>query len=141
MTFLLLFFIKNYINFIPASLSKQANCEYYVDTVGDERVIVNKQEIGEDEQEIEIDNTKTPGTRIIRSIFTNGPAIIKLFSCSTQPSLNFILLINVKMPTIVGILTLISMINTTSESLKERKVDLFFSILGYEKLKFRAQLS
>ena len=55
------------------------NCEYYVDTVGDERVIVNKQEIGEDEKEIEIDNTKTPGTRNIRSIFTNGPVIIKLF--------------------------------------------------------------
>ena len=80
MTFLLLFFIKNYINFIPASLPKQANCEYYVDTVGDERVIVNKQEIEEDEKEIEIDITKTPGTRNIRSIFTNSPAIIKLFS-------------------------------------------------------------
>ena len=34
----------------------------------------------------------------------------------------FILLINVKMPTIVGILTFISMINTTSERLKVRNV-------------------
>ena len=39
--------------------------------------------------------------------------VIKLFSCSTQLSTKFILLINVKMPTIVGILTFISMINTT----------------------------
>ena len=31
----------------------------------------------------------------------------KTFSCSTQLSLKFILLINVKMPTIVGILTFI----------------------------------
>ena len=40
-----------------------------------------------------------------------GPEVIKLFSCSAQPSLKFILLINVKMPTIVGILTFISRIN------------------------------
>ena len=32
-----------------------------------------------------------------------GFEVIKLFSCSTQLSLKFILLINVKMPTIVGI--------------------------------------
>ena len=32
------------------------------------------------------------------------------------------MLINVKMPTIVGILTLISMITTTSESLKAGKI-------------------
>ena len=43
-----------------------------------------------------------------------GPEVIKLFSYSTQLSMKFILLINVKMPTIVGILTCISMINTTS---------------------------
>ena len=39
-----------------------------------------------------------------------GPEVIKLFSCSTQLSTKFILLINVKIPTIVGILTFISMI-------------------------------
>ena len=44
-----------------------------------------------------------------------GPEVIKLFSCSTQLSTKFILVIYVKMPTIVGILTFISMINTTSE--------------------------
>ena len=37
-----------------------------------------------------------------------GPKVIKLFSCSTQLSMNFFLFINVKMPTIVGILTFIS---------------------------------
>ena len=57
---------------------------------------------------------------------TPGPEFIKLFPCSTQLSTKFILLINVKMPTIVGILTFISMINTTSESLKARN----FSFVG-----------
>ena len=33
-----------------------------------------------------------------------GPKVIKLFSCSAQLSTNIFLLINVKMPTIVGIL-------------------------------------
>ena len=37
-----------------------------------------------------------------------GPEVIKLFSCSTQLSMKFFLLINVKMPTIVGILTFMS---------------------------------
>ena len=41
-----------------------------------------------------------------------GPEVIKLLSCSIQMSMGFIMLINVKMPTIVGILTFISMINT-----------------------------
>ena len=37
-----------------------------------------------------------------------GPEVIKLFSCSIQLSMKFFLLINVKMPTIVGILTFMS---------------------------------
>ena len=41
------------------------------------------------------------------------PKVIKHFSCSTQLRLTFILLINVKMPTTVGILTFISRINYT----------------------------
>ena len=41
-----------------------------------------------------------------------GPEIIKLFSCSTQLSMKFFLLINVKMPTIVGILTFMSRKNS-----------------------------
>ena len=43
-----------------------------------------------------------------------GPKVIKLFSCSTQLSMNFFLLINVKMPAIiiVGILTFMSRKNS-----------------------------
>ena len=37
-----------------------------------------------------------------------SPEVIKLFSCSTQLSMKFSPLINVKMPTIVGILTYMS---------------------------------
>ena len=48
------------------------------------------------------------------------PEVIKLFSYSTQLSTKFILLIIFKMPTIVGILTFNSMINTTSERPKAR---------------------
>ena len=69
------------------------------------------------------------------------PEVIKKKSCSTQLSTKFILLINVKMPTIVGILTFISMINTTSESLKA----INFFICRYfsfdVQLKFHAKLS
>ena len=77
-------------------------------------------------------------SRLMYSIFDykmslSGPEIIKRFSCSTQVSTKlvlvlkyrqikkflalslsdvvFIMLINVKMPTIVGILTFMSMIN------------------------------
>ena len=69
---------------------------------------------------------------------TAGP---ELFSCSTQLSTKFILLINVKMPTIVGIFTFISMINTSSESLKARKVNISQCFSFYEPLSFHAQLS
>ena len=40
----------------------------------------------------------------IRSTCNSGLEVIKLLSCSTQLSMKFNLLINVKMPTIVGIL-------------------------------------
>ena len=53
----------------------------------------------------------------------------------------FILLINVKMPTIVGILTFICMINTTSERLKARNFFICRYFSFYEQMKFRAQLS
>ena len=45
------------------------------------------------------------------------------------------------MPTIVGILTIIIMINTISESLQARKVCNFQHFRFYEQLKFRPQLS
>ena len=41
-----------------------------------------------------------------------GPEVIKLFPCSTQLSMIFSLLIYVKKPNVVGILTLISMKNS-----------------------------
>ena len=65
----------------------------------------------------------------------------KTFSCSTQLSIRFIRLINAKMPTIVGILTFISMINKTSQSLKARKVFIFLHFGFYQQLKFHSQLS
>ena len=67
--------------------------------------------------------------------------VIKLFSCSTQLSTKLILLINVKMPTIVGILTFISMINTISERFKTTNFFICRYFGFYEQLKFRAQLS
>ena len=72
---------------------------------------------------------------------SKGPEAIELFSCSTQLSTKFILLINVKMPTIIGILTFISMINTTSERLKARYFLICRYFSFYEQLKFCAQLS
>ena len=44
--------------------------------------------------------------------FCTGSEVIKLFSCSTELSMKFFLLINVKMPTIVGILTFMSRKNS-----------------------------
>ena len=52
------------------------------------------------------------------------------FMCISTEHVFFIMFINVKMPTIVGILTFISMINTTSESLKARKI-FIFSVLVF----------
>ena len=42
----------------------------------------------------------------------SGPKVIKKFSCSTQLSMKFFLLINVKMATIVAILTCMSRKNS-----------------------------
>ena len=57
--------------------------------------------------------------------------------------MKFIMLINFKMPTIVGILTFISMINATFESFKGRKSlrFIFQHFSFYKQLKFNAQLS
>ena len=55
---------------------------------------------------------------------------MKCFSGSNQLSMKYILLINDKMPTIVGILTFISRINITFDSLKERK-SFFLRILVF----------
>ena len=62
-------------------------------------------------------------------LYIQRPKVIKLFSSSTKLSTKFILLINVKMLTNVGILTFISMIHTTSGSLKA--TSLFVCILVF----------
>ena len=55
--------------------------------------------------------------------------------------MKFIMLINVKMPTIVGILTFMSMMNTTFEKLIARKVFILIILVFISSLKFLAQLS
>ena len=63
------------------------------------------------------------------------PRVHNFLSYSTQLSTKFIMLINVKMPTIVVILTSISMINT-SERLKARNVFICRYFSFYERLNF-----
>ena len=70
-----------------------------------------------------------------------GTEVIKLFPCSTQLSTKFILLINVKMSTIVVILTFISMISTTSDGIKIRNICICQYFSFHELLRFRPQLS
>ena len=74
-------------------------------------------------------------------LFRPGPAVIKLFSCSTRLRLKFILLINVKMPTIVGILTFMSRINYLFFGFEPEFSSYFDNFNIYEQLKFHAQLS
>ena len=65
----------------------------------------------------------------------------KTFLCSTQLGMKFIQLINVKMTTAVDILTFISRINTSYESLKSRNTFLFQHFSYYEQLKLYDQLN
>ena len=69
------------------------------------------------------------------------PEVIKLFSCSTQLSMLFFLLINVKMPTFVGILTFMSRKNSILGLSDPEKhwISWYFHI--HEQLNFYAQLS
>ena len=69
-----------------------------------------------------------------------GPEVIKLFH-ATQLSMTFIMHLNVKMPTNVGILTFICILNTMSASLKARNSSYFLHFSFYMQLKFHAQLS
>ena len=78
--------------------------------------------------------------RLTLVLLNLAPENIKLFPCSSQLSTKFILFINVKMPTTVGILTSISMINTTSERLKARNFFICWYFSFYEQLKFHADL-
>ena len=82
------------------------------------------------------------GIKCIKVImYTPGPEVIKLFSCSAQLRLKFILLINIKMPTIVGILTFISRINYKLWNSKPSISIYLGNFSTYEELKFQAQLS
>ena len=63
----------------------------------------------------------------------------KTFSYSTQLSTKFILLMNIKMSTIFGILTFISIKNTFSERLKARNFFICRYFSFSEQLKFREQ--
>ena len=59
---------------------------------------------------------------------STGPEVIKLFPCSTQLNMIFFLLINLKMPTYVGILTFMSRKNSIlnlSEPEKDEFLDIF----------------
>ena len=69
------------------------------------------------------------------------PRGYKFVPCSFQLSTKFILLINVKMPSLVGILTFMSMINTSSERLNAINFFICRYFSFYKQLKFRAQLS
>ena len=55
--------------------------------------------------------------------------------------MNFIMVINVNIETLVGIFIFMSMINTTFEHLKAMKVFIFNHFRFYDNLKFHAQLS
>ena len=65
------------------------------------------------------------------------PQAYKLLSCSTQPSMKIIMVLNVKMTTI-GISTFSSIINTTSESLKARNDFNLQHFSFYEQMKVHA---
>ena len=70
-----------------------------------------------------------------------GPDVIKLFPSSTRLSIKFFPLINVKMPTIVGILTFMNMKNNIISLAELKKCWIFCDFYTYEHLKFHAQLS
>ena len=79
----------------------------------------------------------------IKATVKPGPEVIKLFSCSTQLGMKFFQLINVKMPTIVGILTFMRGKKSNqglSEPTKSR-LSFFFIYIFYVHLKVHAQLS
>ena len=70
--------------------------------------------------------------------------VMKHFSCSTQLRLKFILLINVKMPTIVAIVGILTFIRRIYYRLClfESKIPIYLDYFSiYEQLKFHAQLS
>ena len=75
-------------------------------------------------------------------LFEAGPEVIKLFSCSTPLRIIFpvLLLINIKMPTTVGILTFMSGKNNILGYLSIKKLN-FLMFYTYDHLNFHVQLS
>ena len=73
-----------------------------------------------------------PGARVITLFF---------FSYSTHLHMDFIMLINIERPTIIGILTIFNIINIISESWKARKPFIFLHFCCCEQLKCYAQLN
>ena len=71
----------------------------------------------------------------------SGTEVVKTLSCSAQLRLKFILLINVKMPTIVCILTFISRINYCLMGFMPEFSTEFGYFSFYDLLKFHAELS
>ena len=69
---------------------------------------------------------------ILKELLHQALGVIKQFSCSTQPSMKFFLLINVKMPTIVGILIFIrrknSFLSLSEPENKPEFLDIFIHI-------------
>ena len=65
-----------------------------------------------------------------------GPEVIKRFSYSTQLSIKFFVLINVKMPTIVGILTFMSRKNSLLHLSEHEKCWISWYFHTYEYLNF-----
>ena len=84
-------------------------------------------------KELKINGEYRRVTCQVHTYLRSDPEVIQLFLCINQLSTNSILLINVKMPTTVGILTFISMINTTFSRLKANK-SLFVGILVFKKV-------
>ena len=70
-----------------------------------------------------------------------GPEVTKLFSCSTQLSMKLFLLINVRMPITVGILTFMNRKNSILGLSEPEKCLISWYFYSYEHLKFHAQLS
>ena len=64
---------------------------------------------------------------MLRHVLKSGPEVIKLFSYSTQLSMKFFMLINIKMPTVVGILIFISRKNfMLSSALQEKSLNCWY---------------
>ena len=72
----------------------------------------------------------------------SGPEVIKLCSCSTQLSMKFSLLINMKMPIKVCIFIFISREILCSAMVSKKEIAMFINLLFiYQQDKFHAQLS